>query len=46
VPAAPAANVDPTANGTFTGPINEAKRAVDAENKRTQQLENQTADVP
>lgn len=43
VPLAPGANIDPNANGTFTGPINRARDVAGDANQRTQQLEQQTA---
>jgi ABC-type uncharacterized transport system auxiliary subunit len=42
-PAAPGANVDPNANGTFTGPINKAKTTATNVNNQQQQLTNTTA---
>ena len=39
---APGANVDPNAHGYYTGPINDAKNAVNDLNAQQHQLEQQT----
>jgi hypothetical protein len=36
---APGANVDPAANGTFTGPINKAKQVGQQSDTRTSQMQ-------
>jgi hypothetical protein len=42
----PGANIDPSAGGAVAGPINAAKRAADAEDHRTQDLEEKISGTP
>lgn len=41
---APGANVDPNANGTYTGPINKAKQVGQQSDVRNQQVQQQGGD--
>ena len=43
---APGANVDPNANGTFTGPINQAKRTAAQQEQYDQQMNEQIDSQP
>jgi hypothetical protein len=43
---APGANVDPNANGTFTGPINQAKRVAGQQSQQSAQENQQTSSNP
>jgi len=40
--APPAAHIDPNANGTFTGPINQARRTAGQQDEQQRQLDSQT----
>jgi hypothetical protein len=43
---APGANIDPNANGTFTGPINQAKRVAGQQTQHDAQENQQTSTNP
>ena len=43
---APGASIDPNADGTFTGPINQAKRTAAQQSQQGTQLDQQTAGNP
>ncbi len=43
VPAPPAANIDPNADGVITGPINRARRTAGDAERRSQEVDQQTS---